>query len=221
MQDSKDLVEQAARGIEASPTTSPTAAGRTDKKAQANDEQVDTINQVFGLFRLGYHNQFYAAYPDNEQLMQVKRLWLESLSDFPTEQILRGAKLAIEGSEYLPTLHKMLECCHAVIGEYGLPDARSAFREACQAATPKSAQNWSHPAVYLAGRDTDWFFLANNVESFTFPVFKDRYRSYCGRAMAGEDLTVPAPEALPNHLAAPSSKEEALAEIAKIKKSLS
>ncbi len=175
---------------------------------------------MFALFRLSYHNQFYAAYPDNEQLTQVKRLWLDSLGNFPTEQILLGAKLAIEGSEYLPTLNKMLECCHAVIGEYGLPNARSAFTEACQAATPKSAQAWSHPAVYLAGRDTDWFFLANNTENITFPVFRDKYRDYCGRAMAGEALEIPAPEALPNHKAVPSSKEEALAEIAKIREAL-
>ncbi len=170
---------------------------------------------------LNYHNQFYAAYPNDEQLNQIKRLWLDSLADYPTEQILRGAKLAIEGSEYLPTLNKMLDCCQAVMGEFGLPDARSAFLEACQAASPKSAQNWRHPAVYLAGRDSDWFFLANNTEGLTFPVFRDKYRAYCARAMAGEDLSIPAPEALPDHTAKPSTREEALAEIAKIKATLS
>ena len=38
--------------------------------------------------------------------------------------------------------------------------------------------------------------------------------------MAGEDLTVPEPEALPPAAGEPSSREEALAELAKIKESL-
>ena len=114
---------------------------------------------MFALFRLNYHNQFYAAYPDNEQLNQAKRLWLEALADYPAEQVLRGAKTAIENNDYLPTLAKMLECCVQALGEMGLPDARSAYLEACRAGSPKSAQPWSHPAVYLAGRDSDWVFL--------------------------------------------------------------
>ncbi len=176
---------------------------------------------MFALFRLNYHNQFYSAYPDNEQLTQVKRLWLEALASYPTEQILRGAKQAIETSEYLPTLHKMLECCHAALGEYGLVDARSAYIEACTASSPKSAQAWSHPAVYLAGRDSDWFFLSHNAEALTWPVFRDKYSAYCGRAMAGEALTIPAPEALPSLDTKPSSTADALAEIARLKATLS
>ena len=175
---------------------------------------------MFALFRLNYHNQFYAAYPDNEQLSQVKKLWLDALADFPIEQVLRGAKHAIETSEYLPTLNKMLECCHQSLGHYGLPDARSAYLEACRAGTPKSAQAWSHAAVYLAGRDADWFFLANNAESFTWPVFRDRYREYCGKVMAGEVLEIPAPAALPEQSHHVSSRDEALAELQKIKQSL-
>jgi hypothetical protein len=217
MPDSNDLIQRVARDLEASQTTSATAAGPS---REISEQQIDTINQVFALFRLNYHNQFYAAYPDNEQLNQVKKLWLDALARFPIEQVLRGARHAIETSEYLPTLNRMLESCHDSLREYGLPDARSAFVEACRAGTPKSAQDWSHPAVYLAGRDSDWFFLANNTENLTWPVFREHYREYCGRAMAGETLEVPAPEALPepdHHL---SNREEALAELKKIKDTL-
>ncbi len=181
---------------------------------------IDTINQVFALFRLNYHNQFYAAYSDNEQLNQVKKLWLEALSGFPVEQILRGARHAMETSEYLPTLKRMLESCNDALREHGLPDARSAYLEACRAGTPKSAQVWSHPAVYLAGRACDWFFLANNTENITWPVYRERYRECCARAMSGEELTVPAPEALPEPQHQLSSREEALAELGKIKAKL-
>ncbi|MEP5764709.1 MAG: replication protein P [Halieaceae bacterium] len=224
MADSKELINQVAREIEASPTTSPTAAGRTSQagdRTPPSDEQIDTINQVFALFRLNYHNQFYAAYPDNEQLNQVKKLWLDALADYPMQQVLLGAKHAIETSEYLPTLNRMLESCQEGLKELGLPSARAAYLEACQAGSPKSAQAWTHPAVYLAGHDADWYYLANQPESKSWPVYRDAYRHWCGKVLAGEILEVPAPQALPASSGEPSSKEEALAEIAKIKDSLS
>ena len=175
---------------------------------------------MFALFRLNYHNQFYAAYPDSEQLNQVKKLWLDSLRDLPVEQILRGAKRAIETGEYLPTLNRMLECCRDSVEAYGLPGARAAYLEACAAGSPKSAQAWSHPAVYLAGRDADWFLLANEPESKSWPVFRDAYREWCSRVMAGEQLKIDAPEALPESSGKVSSKDEALAEIEKLRESL-
>ena len=83
------------------------------------DGHIDALNQVFALFRLNYHNQYYAAFPDNTQVNQIKKLWLESLADYPVEQILRGARHAIEHSEYLPTLNRMHECCQQGLTEFG------------------------------------------------------------------------------------------------------
>lgn len=219
MADSREIIQRVAQGIEASKTTLPTRPGRTEaKKAGATESHVEAINQVFALFRLNYHNQYYAAYPDATQLSQIKKLWLDSLADLPVEQILKGAKHAIENSEYLPTLHRMMECCQAGLVEYGLPAARDAYLEACQAASPKSAQPWSHPAVYLAGRDSDWFFLANNVERITWPVFKGHYQRYCSAVLRGESLEVPAPEALEKQPSEPLSSGEQLSELERLRK---
>ena len=218
MADSKDLIQQVAHEIEASSRTSPTPPGRSEAAGRpAGEGHVEAINQVFALFRLNYHNQYYAAYPDGEQLRQVKKLWLEALSDYPVEQILQGAKRAIEQSEYLPTLNRMLECCHQGLAELGLPSARDAFVEACQRPSPKSAQPWSHPAVYLAGRDSDWFFLANNEERLTWPVFRGHYQQYCARVLRGESLEVPAPEALERKAPEPLSAEEQLSELKRLR----
>jgi hypothetical protein len=218
MADSRELIQQVAQEIEASKTTSPTRPGQTEpKKSLATEGHVEAINQVFALFRLNYHNQYYAAYPDAEQLNQIKKLWLESLANFPVEQILKGARHAIEHSEYLPTLHRMIECCQAGLVEYGLPGPHDAYLEACQAASPKSAQPWSHPAVYLAGRDSDWFFLANNVEKVTWPVFKEHYQRYCSAVLRGEQLTVPAPEALEQDKAEPLDRDDQLSELEKLR----
>ncbi len=172
---------------------------------------------MFALFRLNYHNQYFAAYPDNSQIQQVKKLWLESLCDYPVEQILRGAKHAIEHSEYLPTLHRMHECCQQGLTSFGLPAAHDAYLEACKAPSPKSAQNWSHPAVYLAGKDSDWFFLANNIERISWPVFRDHYQDYCARVIRGEDLAIPEPAALEQQHSEVLQPEEQLVELHKLR----
>lgn len=135
------------------------------------------------------------------------------------EQILKGAKHAIEHSEYLPTLNRMIECCQAGLVEYGLPAPHDAYVEACQAASPRSAQPWSHPAVYLAGRDSDWFFLANNEERMTWPVYRGHYQKYCAAVLRGEELSVPAPEALEKETAEPLSREEQLEQLRKLRES--
>jgi hypothetical protein len=218
MADSRDLIQQVAQEIAASRTTSTTPPGQTEPGARAASEaHIEAINQVFALFRLNYHNQYYAAYPDAEQLKQIKKLWLDGLAEFPVEQILKGAKHAIESSEYLPTLNRMLECCHQGLGEFGLPTAHDAYVEACQARSPKSAQAWSHPAVYLAGRDTGWFFLANNEERVAFPRFREHFQRLVAAVMRGETLEIPAPEALEQHKGEPLSAAEQLTELAKLR----
>jgi hypothetical protein len=89
--------------------------------------------------------------------------------------------------------------------------------EACRAPSPKSAQAWSHPAVYLAGRDSDWFFLANNTERNSWPVFKQHYDQYCARVLRGESLAVPEPAALERKPTAPIAAEEQLAQLHKLR----
>ncbi|MDH4042233.1 MAG: replication protein P [Gammaproteobacteria bacterium] len=223
MPDSRDLIQKVAHEIEASRTTSPTPPGQTDPGQSraghraASEARVEAINQVFALFRLNYHNQYYAAYPDAEQLRQIKKLWLDSLADYPIEQILKGAKHAIEHSEYLPTLNRMLECCQQGLADLGLPSAHDAYVEACRAPAPRAAQAWSHPAVYLAGRDSGWYFLANNTERTSWPVFCEHYQRYCARVLQGETFTLPPRKKLEHREPHPLSREDQLAELKKLR----
>jgi Replication protein P len=227
MQDSKQLLNQVEQKIARSQKTSPTEAGRSNQSSeqQSNREQVtpshiDAINQVFALFRINYHNQYHAAFVNTELLNQAKKLWLESLSRFSPEAILKGAKTAIETCEYLPTVHKMIECCNGAPGSHGLPDVHAAYMEACQAPSPKVAYQWSHPAVYYAGRDSDWFFLANNSERDTFPIFKACYQALCERVVGGEKLPSPEVLALPETTETPLSKKENSERMAKMRADL-
>ncbi|MEM8660236.1 MAG: replication protein P [Pseudomonadota bacterium] len=197
MSNSGDLIQQVAQEIEASKTTSPTPPGRSEEPRPATSEaHVEAINQIFALFRLNYHNQYYAAFPDAEQLNQLKKLWLDTLCDFPVAQILAGAKRAIKSSDYLPTLNRMLECCQQGLSEFGLPAPHDAYLEACSAASPRAAQQWSHPAVYLAGRDCGWYFLSNETQRVSWPIFRDCYQAYCTRVLRGDTLDPPEHEVL-------------------------
>ncbi len=172
--------------------TSPTAVGRADS-AGGDTGLIDTINQVFTLFRINYHNQYHAAFGDTATLNQAKRLWKESLGHFNSEQLLRAARKVIEQSDYLPTLNKMLTACEDDLADYGLPDARSAYLEAANKPSPKNAQSWSHPIVYHAGKILGWYAISHVPENVTYPAFVKVYRDLVRRLLAGEDFTVDAP----------------------------
>jgi len=221
MADSKEasaLAQALVPEIGASPTTSATPAGPTDDGDR--QQLVEALNQVFALFRLNFHNQFYAAYPDGEQLKQVKRLWLDALSDFPAEVILRGAKHALESSDYLPTLKRMIDSCQQALVDQGLPSPRQAFIEACEKPSPKLAQSWSHPVVYFAGRDCDWFFLSNNSEQIARPVFENHYANYLKRLRRGERFALPQHEELPAAQATEMTLEDRKAALQRLRDEL-
>jgi hypothetical protein len=222
MQDSKQLLNQVEQKITRSQSSSETEAGQSSSQQRSSKQaptegHIDAINQIFALFRINYHNQYYSAFPDVELLNHAKRLWLESLARFSPDAILKGAKTAIETCEYLPTVHKMIQCCQGAPGSHGLPDVHTAYIEACQAPSPKAEYHWSHPAVYHAGREADWFFLANNPERDTFPIFKTCYESLCERVLAGEQLPAPEVLALPESTETPLSKEENAKRMAKLR----
>lgn len=183
---------------------------------------MDTINQVFALFRLNFHNQFYSAYSDTELLNQTKRLWLDALAHCSVEQVLQGAKRVIESSEYLPTLHRMLECCEEFSIGNGIPAPKQAYLEACNAPSPKAHHNWSHPMVYHAGLATGWHLLNTEAEKVSYPVFLRHYRELSRQAQQGNTFALPSaavgnaavgsPEARPNP-AADSIAQEHLAKL--------
>ena len=173
--------------------------------AQQRAAIMDAVDQVFAEFELVYHNQYSKAFPSEEKLNYAKRIWFNNLNHLSAEQIIAAAHQAIRESEFLPTIKGLLKY---VGGTQGLPDPYDAYIEACQAASPKIEHHWSHPAVYLAGSESDWFFLASNNETKAFPVFKRHYERLCERVIGGEKLAVPSFQALPETISQPLSNEE-------------
>jgi hypothetical protein len=180
----------------------------TRTAAEPTSEHIDAINQIFTELELAYHNQFRKAFADAQQLAMAKQLWLHALCDLTPARLRAGVRRAIKQSEFLPNIHSLRQFCDPAPHELGLLDAHAAYVEACRAPQPKREQRWSHPIVYRAGVETDWFFLANNPEHIAFPVFKRNYELLIERLLNGEQIDLPLPKALPQEITTPLSREE-------------
>ncbi|MFL0811103.1 MAG: hypothetical protein K6L76_11860 [Agarilytica sp.] len=174
---------------------------------------------MFAIFRRNYHNQYFKAFPSEQDASVAKRLWLESLTRFNDAIILQGAKSLIETSEFLPTLAAMIKHCEKQRNR-DLPDAHRAYIEACNAPSPKNEFEWSHPAVYHAGKKSDWFFIQNSNEAIAFPVFKKVYEEICQQIMQGIQYDTPAKLALPEETEHRLDKKSNLAHLKELKEKL-
>lgn len=195
-------------------------AGRKATEEKSRRDHVDAINQIFAEFELAYHNQFHKAFAQEGSLNLSKKYWLNCLGDFLPEVILRAARNVVRSQEYLPTIAAMVAACENALPLFGLPPAHAAYVEACCAAEPKLQQSWSHPAVYLAGRETGWFALATETRSTIFPVFEYNYHQLCQRVLKGENLELSVPVALPESIPAPLSPEENRKKLQELRKKL-
>lgn len=123
--------------------------------------------------------------------MLAKQLWADTLRRYSPEVIVRGCRAAIRESQFLPNLHVLDKSCREQLSAMGLPDVQDAYREACFAKRPKCNHEWSHPAVYFAGKACDWQRLAGETEARMLPLFEKYYLEYCEQVLAGVELTVP------------------------------
>lgn len=113
------------------------------------------------------------------------------------EQIKHGLRKAERFTGFMK-LGVFLEMCEVTAEDLGLPDAHSAYLEACNApAYGKDRHAWSHPAVFHAGKETGWFELSALTEEQCFPRFRHAYEQIIKRVRAGEPLDLPVPQALP------------------------
>ena len=169
---------------------------------------VDAINQLFAEFEMAYHNQYHKAYGSKGSVGLAKKYWLSNLSRFSPEVILKATRQLVNSEQYMPSLSTMVQACENAMSMFGLPSSSDAYIEACMASEPKSSHTWSHPAVYHAGRATDWYLLATRPESQIYPRFEHHYRQLCQRVLNGESLDLPVVEALPDSSTRPLDPQE-------------
>ena len=183
-------------------------------------DHVDVINQLFAELELAYHNQYHKAYAQEGSLNIAKKYWLQCLAPFSPEVILAAVRDVVTSQEYLPSIATIVNACNAAMTRYGLPAAHDAYVEACCAPNPKALQAWTHPAVYLAGKQTGWYDLAHKSEMQVYPLFERHYKALCQRALKGEELTYEIPPALPDPEAKQLSPEENHKRMTALRKSL-
>lgn len=171
------------------------------------------------MFRFNYHNQFLKAYPDLETMNMAKNLWLKMFAVQKPGVLMAAAERVVKENTFLPTIHDVYAQCDK-IGVFGLTDAHSAYIEACRAPSPKKEYQWSHPAVYFAGRASGWHMLANEVEKRAFPVFERNYQILLDRIRKGESIEMEVSKALPEKVETPLDKEEQKKNMAELLRSL-
>jgi hypothetical protein len=189
-------------------------------KAKNSRDHVDAINQMFAEFELAYHNQYHKAYPDEATLNLAKKYWLSSLAVFTPEMLLAATRELVLKQTFLPTLANVVDACKSGMNLFGLPAAHDAYLEACRKPAPKVEQDWSHPAVYLAGKTTGWFELANQTEAQIFPLFEYYYTQLVQRVLQGEELSLNVPTPLPETVHTPLSAKENQSRLQQLKNNL-
>lgn len=116
--------------------------------------------------------------------------------DLGDAELKNGLKNARDFTGFF-TLPAFRELCKTTPDDMGLPGTRRAYEEACMKPSPKAEQDWSHPAVYHAGRATGWHELASLPDREIFKRFEYNYDLMKKRLADGEDLSVELPKAIP------------------------
>lgn len=107
--------------------------------------------------------------------------------------------------------------CTPTPEQLGLPSAEQAYRECCAHGRWPSEHNWSHGAVFAAGRETGWYELQNRTEQQTWPLFKRNYEVMCRRAVKGESFDACIPKALAAPVNKPVESQKACSIIADLR----
>jgi len=228
MQKINPLLDQTSKKLKTGSSASPIEVGPNrvaepddaEYEAAGDMDHVDAINRLFGEFEFSYHNQYHKAFSDPESLVIAKKYWLSCLSQYAPLQITQAGKSVITSQEYLPTIATLVRACENIHEIFGLPSARQAYLEACRAPSPKVEHSWSHPAVYFAGKASDWFVLATEPEARAFPVFDYHYGILCKRVMKGEALAIATPQAIAAKIERKLSPAQAREQIERLKKEL-
>lgn len=234
MQKINPLLDQASKKLKKNSSASLTEVGQNKGTASSNSvaepagefnsdaklDHVDAINQIFAEFEFAYHNQFHKAFSDAESQIIAKKYWLGSLEQYAPLQIVQAAKQVIRTQDYLPSVAALVKACEQGIDLFGLPSSHQAYLEACAAPSPKREQQWSHEAVYLAGKAAGWFLLANEPEQTAFPLFEYHYDLLCRQVVSGETLIMDVPTPLTEKIERPLSRDEAKARLAKLRDEL-
>ena len=143
---------------------------------------------MFTFLEDAYPLKFKRAFPTDEDLSRAKRVWYQSLKQYSPYRIIKAGQKALDSIKFFPDLRDIRELCKFCYSEVGLKEPLQAYYEACYAPEQTRSNRWSHIAVYLAARETNWLTLRSEVQRVVFPIFEKNYNIICNRVLNGEQL---------------------------------
>jgi len=153
---------------------------------------------IFARFMAIYGHKFKSCFETQDEIRIAKREWALSLGGYSETELVAAIDYCKEHSAWMPTISEFLAVLRDQTGDHGLPVTKHAYEEACLHADKASSFNWTHPAIYHAGKATGWFRLRTEDEAEVFPDFRYNYEVLCRRVRAGEQLDLPVAVALPD-----------------------
>ena len=152
---------------EGEPQVNPQVVGQSGGNSRGNvsvfsqlsgEDQGTIINGVFSELKAAFPGQFLKyckQIPGWENHERARLVQDDDFRRLTARQIKIGLTTACKG-EFLPSLGRLIQCCQPDLNELGLTDSESAWQEACNHSHEVTQHQWSHAAVYLAGRRVGW-----------------------------------------------------------------
>lgn len=153
---------------------------------------------IFARFMVIYGHKFKSCFETQDEIRIAKREWAISLTGYTESELVAAIDYCKENSEWMPTISEFVKVLRDLTGDCGLPSCQHAYEEACLHADHPRKHNWTHPAIYHAGRATDWFRLRSEDQPEVYPDFRYNYEVICRRVRSGEQLDLPVATALPD-----------------------
>jgi len=145
---------------------------------------------------------------------QVFKDWAVGLADISDDHLRYGLRKTPNFKGYFD-ITAFVDLCKITPEDLGLPTVQAAYNEAANASYPKERARYSHPIVYIAGRETGWFEIANGVRG-TFEHYKYNYEQLAKRLLNGEPIDMPVVRAIEKKPSVPSTIASASAHVSGI-----
>ncbi|WP_082800516.1 replication protein P [Neptuniibacter pectenicola] len=192
-----EILARSENGLPQQSWTSKTPTG--DDNARELSVEVKTfVNMIFARFMAIYGHKFKSCFETQDEIRIAKREWALSLGGYTENELVAAIDYCKENSAWMPTISEFIKVLRNLTGDFGLPIAKHAYEEACNFSESASHHEWTHPAVYHAGKATGWFRLRTEDAVDVYPDFRYNYDVICRRIRSGERLDNPVPVALPD-----------------------
>lgn len=218
MKNINEIIPGATRQLSAAPAKQQIQAVASDDQAgQLINDLIRELRAIFPAWRQAWPT---AKHQDQAKVTWTKAIVEAGITDW--SMIERGLRWCRSlGTDFMPSAGKFMQHCWPGPEELGLPEAESAFWEACRYSHPAMAgkERWSHPAVYHAAIKCSRHSLLNLPADTSRVKFQEAYQEVCRDIARGVVLPEP-PKALPSDVYRKGDKAKAAEALSAIRASL-